>query len=174
MNRDFSEYVSKARKGDSDAFAKLYSLVYKDLYYIALSNLKNSHDASDVVSDTVLDAFTSIKKLKDESAFKAWIIRILTVKIKRKQAEYIKNRENTMEMSDEIEQTVPNKDNKFSGVELVEQLGILNENEKLVFSLSLICGYSSDEISKLTGIKPSTVRSHLYRGREKLKNELTV
>lgn len=174
MNRDFSDCVLKARKGDSDAFAQLYSLVYKDLYYIALSNLKNSHDASDVVSDTVLDAFTSIKKLKDESAFKAWIIRILTVKIKRKQAEYIKMRENTTEMTEVIEQTYSSKDNKFSGVELIQQLEVLNENERLVFSLSLICGYTSDEISKLTGIKPSTVRSHLYRGREKLKKELKV
>lgn len=174
MNTDFSDCVLKARKGDSDAFAELYSLVYKDLYYIALSNLKNSHDASDVVSDTVLDAFTSIKKLKDESAFKAWIIRILTIKIKRKQAEYIKARDYTTEMTDEIEQTVPSKDNKFSGVELVEQLGVLNESEKLVFSLSMIGGYSSDEISELTGIKSSTVRSHLYRGREKLKSELKI
>ena len=81
MNTDFARCVTKARAGDADAFAELYSLVYKDLYRIALVNLKNQHDASDVVSDTVLEAFSSIKKLKDEKAFKAWIIKILTVKI---------------------------------------------------------------------------------------------
>ena len=90
MNTEFAQCVKKARAGDVDAFAELYSTVYKDLYRIALVNLKNQHDASDVVSDTVLEAFSSIKKLKDEKAFKAWIIKILTVKIKNKQKEYIK------------------------------------------------------------------------------------
>ena len=69
MNTEFAQCVKKARAGDADAFAELYSTVYKDLYRIALVNLKNQHDASDVVSDTVLEAFSSIKKLKDEKAF---------------------------------------------------------------------------------------------------------
>ena len=85
MSIDFSSCVKKAQKGDADAFAELYSLVYKDLYRIALLNLNNEHDASDVVSDTVLEAYTSIHNLRNEKAFKAWITRILTVKIKNKQ-----------------------------------------------------------------------------------------
>lgn len=174
MKTDFEDYVTKARNGDADAFAELYSKVYKDLYYIALCNLKNSHDAADAVSDTVLDAYVSIKKLKDETAFKAWIFKILTVKIKRKQTEYIRNRENTTDLSDEMRDMIPEKNNRYSGVEIVEQFNSLNENEKLVFSLSVICGYSSDEISQITGIKSATVRSHLLRGREKLKKELSV
>ncbi len=173
MKVDFSDCVQRARAGDSDAFAELYSLVYKDLYYIAISNLKNKDDASDVVSETVLDAYTGIKKLKDESAFKAWIIRILTIKIKRKQTEYIRNREHTTEMTDEIQETVYVEEDKYRGFEIIEQFDILNENEKLVFSLSVISGYSSDEISNITGFNSSTVRSHLHRGREKLKKQLS-
>ena len=69
---DFSTDVKLARGGDSAAFARLYSLVYKDLYHIALYSLRSSHDACDVVSDTVLDAFTTIGKLKDEKAFRGW------------------------------------------------------------------------------------------------------
>ena len=68
MDLNFSEYVKRAKKGDTDAFSKLYSLVYKDLYHIALCNLKNQHDACDAVSDAVLDAFTSIKNLRDRKS----------------------------------------------------------------------------------------------------------
>ncbi|MFA5658888.1 MAG: sigma-70 family RNA polymerase sigma factor [Oscillospiraceae bacterium] len=172
MKVNFSDCVSKAVSGDADAFAKLYSLVYKDLYHIALCNLRNSHDAADAVSDTVLDAFASISKLKDETAFKAWIVKILTVKIKKKQAEYINNRNNTVEMPDESEQK--DKRDSFSGLEIAEQINSLGESERLVFSLSIVCGYSGDEISKMTGINPSTVRSHLHRARERLKERLNV
>ena len=92
MKSGFSELVAKAKKGDSKAFAQLYSAIYKELYYYALCNLNNSDDAADAVSDAVLDAFSGIKNLRNEDAFKGWMVRILTAKIKRKQAEYITQR----------------------------------------------------------------------------------
>ena len=49
--------VEKARQRDAGAFAALYTQIYQDLYKFALYTLKNSHDAEDVVSDTVTDAF---------------------------------------------------------------------------------------------------------------------
>jgi len=174
MKDNFAKNVSKAMSGDADAFAQLYSLVYKDLYYIALCNLRNSNDAADVVSDAVLDAFTSIANLKNETAFKPWIIKILTIKIKRKQAYIINYKNNTTELSEEIEQKSVKNQDDFVGLEIIEQVNHLNENEKLAFSLSAICGYSSDEISQMTGINSATVRSHLLRGREKLKQKLSV
>ena len=74
-----------AKKGDSEAFARLYSTVYKDMYHIALYSLRSTHDAADAVSDTVIDAFCSIKKLRDAGNFRSWIMTILAAKIKRKQ-----------------------------------------------------------------------------------------
>ncbi|MCR4888362.1 MAG: sigma-70 family RNA polymerase sigma factor, partial [Ruminococcus sp.] len=85
---DFSTDVKLAQAGDSQAFSRLYALVYKDLYHIALYSLRNSHDACDAVSETVLDAFCSIGKLRDEKAFRSWIMKILSAKIKQKQREY--------------------------------------------------------------------------------------
>jgi RNA polymerase sigma-70 factor (ECF subfamily) len=167
---DFPDCVEKARNGDTEAFAKLYSTIYKELYYVALCNLKNSHDAADAVSDAVLDAFMSISKLKNADAFKGWMMKILTTKIKRKQAEYIQNRNNTISTPENNEQT--DRENRFGEIEILEQLDSLNENEKLCFSLNAVCGYTSEDISKLLGMKSSTVRSHLLRGREKLKKQL--
>ena len=171
MNTEFAQCVKKARAGDADAFAELYSTVYKDLYRIALANLKNQHDASDVVSDTVLEAFSSIKKLKDEKAFKAWIIKILTVKIKNKQKEYIKTR-NYQEELESVEQEKTDEIN-YGGLELMEEFRRLNEEERLVLSLSVVSGYTSEEIAKVTGLSANTVRSKAARAKIKLKQMLT-
>lgn len=175
MSTDFTRCVEKARAGDADAFAELYSLVYKDLYRIALINLKNNqHDASDVVSDTVLEAYSSIKKLRDEKAFKAWIIKILTVKIKNKQREYIQKEKFSAELDslDSVEQEKSDEIN-YSGLEIMEEFAKLNEEERLVLSLSVVSGYKSEEIARMTGSSANTVRSKVARAKIKLKQLMT-
>lgn len=170
MQIDFSDNVRKARNGDADAFAALYSLIYKDLYHIALCNLRNQHDAADVVSDAVLDAFTSIKKLKDENAFKAWMIKILTAKIKKKQREYSVNKD--IQDINDVEQEIKEK-GTLNGIEITEEFKHLEESERLVLSLNVVAGYTSDEIAKMCGTNSSTVRSKLSRAKTKLKQRLT-
>lgn len=164
---DFSTDVKLARAGDTEAFARLYSLVYKDLYHIALYSLRSSHDACDAVSDTVLDAFTSIGKLRDEKAFRGWIMRILAAMIKRRQREYFAN---TAELKDE---ELPDEDFSYENVELKEAVGRLDPQSRLILSMSALEGYTGDEIAQICGMNPATVRSRLSRIKEKLRLELS-
>lgn len=165
--KDFSADVKLAKKGNTEAFSRLYETVYKDLYHIALYSLRSSHDASDVVSDTVLDAFCSIDKLREPEKFRSWIMRILSAKIKRKQKEYF----NTAE---ELDEDFPDIDNfDYDSVELKEALNKLDSESRLMLSMSVLGGYTSDEISEVCEIKSGTVRSRLSRIKEKLRLELT-
>ena len=163
---DFKQYAALAAKGDPEAFSRLYEMVYKDLYHIALYCLRNTHDACDAVSDTVIDAFSSIGKLKSPEAFKNWILKILYSKIKRKQKEYI-NCNNASE--EEINES---KDFNFDSAELKEALETLDNESKIILSLSVLEGYSSKEIAEICGIRASTVRSRLTRIKQKLRAEL--
>lgn len=165
---DLNEYVRLARDGSSDAFAKLYATVYKEMYHIALYNLRNSHDAGDVVSDAVLDAFCSIGKLKNADAFKGWIMKILYAKIKKRQREYFAP-------TDELDDDIPLSDDfQYDDVELKEALGRLDNESRLILSMSVLGGYSSSEISQMCDLKPSSVRSRIARIKEKLRMELTA
>ena len=164
---DFSTDVKLARKGDSEAFARLYSLVYKHLYHIALYSLRSSHDACDVVSDTVLDAFCTIGKLKDEKAFRGWIMKILSSKIKRKQREYFAN---TAELKDE---ELPEDEFSYENVELRDAVERLDPQSRLILSMSALEGYTGDEIAQICGMNAATVRSRLSRIKERLRLELT-
>lgn len=165
--KDFSADVKLARKGSTEAFSRLYETVYKDLYHIALYSLRSPHDASDVVSDTVLDAYCSIDKLREPEKFRSWIMRILSVKIKRRQKEYL----NTAE---ELDTDFPEIDNfDYDSVELKEALNKLDSESRLMLSMSVLGGYTSDEISEICEMKSGTVRSRLSRIKEKLRLELT-
>ncbi|MBQ5316032.1 MAG: sigma-70 family RNA polymerase sigma factor [Oscillospiraceae bacterium] len=173
MSLDLTASVQKAQAGDTQAFAELYSLVYKDLYRVALLNLNNEHDASDAVSDAVLEAYTNIRKLRDANAFKAWIMTILTAKIKNKQKEYVRVRD-LMEDIEDLEDTQADEttDIKFDGVLLTNAMASLSEDERMVLSLSIVSGYTSEEIADMTGITANTVRSKAARAKEKLKKLL--
>ncbi|MDE5854610.1 MAG: sigma-70 family RNA polymerase sigma factor [Ruminococcus sp.] len=164
---DFSADVKLAINGSSDAFARLYSLVYKDLYHIALYSLRSSHDACDAVSETVLDAFCSISKLKDEKAFRSWIMCILSAKIKHRQREYFKD---ITEITDDNE---PDIEFNFNNIELKQAMEQLDPQSRLILSLSVLGGYTSEEISKICDINANTVRSRISRIKKRLKTELS-
>jgi RNA polymerase sigma-70 factor (ECF subfamily) len=177
LNSDFSSLVAEAKKGDADAFAALYADVYRDLYKIAYLNLKNAEDAADAVSDAVTDAFKTVKNLRDPSSFKAWFISILSSKIKKRQREYIRNRQ--MISENDITDTASDYSSEkgtgfqFDTAEVKEAFGKISEDERLILSLSAVSGYKSEEIAKTLGISANTVRSKAARAKEKLKKLLS-
>ncbi len=162
---DFKTDAELARKGDTEAFSRLYSMVYKEMYHTALYNLRSSHDAADAVSDAVADAFETIGKLKDAQAFRAWIMKILFTKIKKRQKEYMKS-------NSQQDETVYTDDFNFSSSELKEALESLDDQSRAILSLSVLGGYKSMEIAQISGMKASAVRSKLSRVKSQLRLKL--
>ena len=165
--------AAAASKGDTKAFSLLYEEIYKKLYYCALANLRNSEDAADAVSDAVLDAFMHIGELKRASAFESWVFTILHGKIVKKQREYARAQELSRDADPE---TSPTREGGFTRCEILEELSELSEDQRICITLSSIAGYRSSEIAAITGMKPSTVRSHISRARgilKKNKKEVT-
>lgn len=156
--------IKKAKQGDATAFANLYRQVYEDLYRFALYTLKNKADAEDVVSETVVDAFATIKNLRKEDSFKGWIFRILYNKCKDKLREYTKK---TVELPEEYVEK--------SSTEKVEEGAVmralfyeLSEEERMIISMHLFAGYTSKEIGTLLYMNENTVRSKESRALKKL------
>lgn len=165
----FAETVKAARDGDADAFGLLYSTIYRELYYIARTSLRSEADAADAVSDAVLDAFRSIGKLRDEAAFRAWMFKILTAKIKQKQREYA----NAPAELDELpEGDLPSGEFSYLSPELNEAMGLLTREERLLLTMQALGGYQTRELAKIFGSSDSAVRSRLTRIRGKLRAAL--
>ena len=180
MQTDNDILVGRARQGDASAFAKLYEGIYKRLYYYALANLNNQDDAKDVVSDTVLDAFRGIKNLKNPKAFESWIFKILIAKIKKQQKSYVEENNNTAVEHSDIDMTeiadqyyIHSRFDEYSGVELLSEFEKLPYKYRLCITLNVLYGYTSEEISMMTEINASTVRTYISRGKISLREALT-
>lgn len=157
---------------DAEVFTRLYSEVAKDLYRLGLYFLKNKEDAEDIVSEAVLDAYRQIESLRDDSLFRNWIVKILTNKCRMKLKEYALSKEevsdNVTELSDE--RTKRDAYNaEFNSLELKEMLMELENEERFIICLSVFEGYKGDEIARILGLNPATVRSKKQRALAKLK-----
>lgn len=63
-------------------------------------------------------------------------------------------------------------ENGFERCEILEEFADLSEAERLCISLHCIAGYKGREIMEITGIKDTTVRSHISRGKAKIRSKL--
>ena len=160
--------VKKAKRGDVDAFAELYAMIYENMYRFALYTLRNTADAEDVVSEAVTDAFASVRRLRREEAFKSWMFRILSNKCKDKLREYGRH-------PIELEDSAIEAQNICSTEEgaIVRKLFFeLSDEERLIIGMHIFCGYKSREIAEILHMNENTVRSKESRGLKKLEGKL--
>lgn len=166
-----SDLVKLAKEGDKESFCRLYSL-YKDrLYRYAYYRLGNVDDAQDAVSDCIVRAYEQISEVRKPAAFPAWIFKILyatcsaCIKHQLQQREYedISITKNSTALFFTIDE------NK---TELCYALDKLNNEEKNIVLLSVVAGFTSKEISKITGLTAGSVRSKLSRSLAKMREYL--
>ncbi len=161
---NYLQLVKKAKRGDTDAFAELYSGIYESMYRFALYTLHNTSDAEDAVSEAVTAAFASIRRLRSEEAFKSWIFRILSNKCRDRLREYANRNE-------ELREDMPESEPESGLVECIQVRRLffeLSDEERLIISLHQFAGYTSREIAEILNMNENTVRSRESRGLKKM------
>lgn len=162
--------VQAARRGDQAAFTQLYGEVYQDMYRFAYYMLRHPEDAKDVVSDTFLAAWETIRSLRKEEAFRSWIFAILSNKCRGKLREYANRQEAGEEELEELPagQALPDPER----LQLRELFLALPQTDRLIIGLHLFGGYTTREISAVLHMNENTVRSREHRALRRLGEEL--
>ena len=165
------ELVSKAKCGDKEAFTKLIVSIQHDLYKIAKMRLTNEADIDDAIQETMIETFRFIKKLKDESAFKPWVTKILINKCNKI---YKKKRYNEISFEDEIENYLVQESTHLteSDTDFYLLVKDLNYEDRMILTLYYLERYTFNEIGKILNINENTVKTRLYRTKNKIKNKL--
>lgn len=163
--------VVRAREGDRTAFGLLYQAIAKDLYKMALYTLGNPQDAEDAVSDTFIEAYKGIHNLRSAESFRPWMMRILMIRCKRKISGYVKEKGN-IALDEYIEQG--ETDCSLScGAEIQDVLHRLTPEERQIFLMSALEGYTMREIAEILSLPQGTVSSKLFRTVRKLRAMLS-
>src|SRR5215831_7108205 len=72
-----AELVSRAQRGDADAFCRLATQHHRSLYVLALKYSGNHHDAEDLMQDVMLNAYRAIHQFRGMSSFRTWLAKIM-------------------------------------------------------------------------------------------------
>ena len=160
--------VEKAKCGDKEAYEELFSLVYNDLYKMALSILRNPSDAKDAVQDTFLSAFKNFNTLINDASFKSWITKIL----KNKCVAILNRNKRIIEPLEDYPSSYGNTDDVDNDLSFDNMLKSLNDKEREIFKLKFKDGFTIKQISKLLNLNENTIKTILNRGKNKLRKKI--
>lgn len=133
------------------------------LFVIAFSYLKNKHDAEDALQNTFLKLWKSKIEFDDDLGIDKWLTKVLVNDCKNFFNLSFRQNKSIEEVYD-----VSTFD-KYFNVDLYNAVMSLNKKERLCVILFYYDDLTISDISKVTGIKESTVKSLLKRSRNKLK-----
>ena len=150
---------------DERRFTEAVGQYQKLLFHIAYTMLRDQQDCADAVQEALYLAWRGRGKLRDESAAKAWLCRILvntcnSVLRRRKRIRFV-------EMED-IE-APPQVDN----LELHGVITKLKQDLRLPIVMFYMEGFSIEEIGKILQVPTGTVKSRMVRARKILGTMLS-
>lgn len=160
-------YVVKAKNGDMIAFLSLINENKLDIYKVAKGILHNEEDIEDAIQNTVIKTFENIKTLKQDEFFETWMIRILINECNN----IIRKNRRALPFKESI--VVESYNDIYEKLDLINAIGSLNEELKVITHLYYFEGMSTVEIARTLNIPEGTVRSRLARARKKLKRQMS-
>ncbi|OGQ10280.1 MAG: hypothetical protein A2026_09460 [Deltaproteobacteria bacterium RBG_19FT_COMBO_46_12] len=182
------EVIESCKAGDEKAFAEIVLHYQKKVFNIAYRMLGNLEEAKDLAQEVFISVFESIKDLKEEIKFDAWLTQI-TLNHCRNRWKYLKRRQyfNSDSLDDPIETEDGNMPKAIADpsenpealyekkmVQQFVQSGLLKlkEDQRELLVLRDLQGFSYEEMGELLGLPEGTIKSKLHRARMDLKEVL--
>ena len=160
--------VSLAQDGDRGAFEELVNRRQSAVRHLMRRCCRDSTLADDLAQQVFLQVWLKLPGLREVNAFGGWLKK-LAVSIWLQHLRRIDALNEAGELSG---MEMPNRESPGVGMDLDEALGMLPEAVRLCLVLSYQEGMSHREIAEATDFPLGTVKSHINRGSERLREML--
>lgn len=171
--------IKEAQAGNMTAFNKLYYKYYDFVVHVLDYYIQDEDESRDLTNIVFLKVYNKLSQFDSYESFGGWIRVIAS----RTALDYLRNTHNKLTVTnDDIIGLMGDSSVDNIDIELVNQISydqILKEVENLknparkVFKLFYINSLSVEQISKRLDMPKGTVKSHLSRSRQKIKNKLS-
>ncbi len=156
---------------DSATFKEEVLIHYKVMYRVALSIVKNSDDAQDIVQDAISRLWEKRNTISDINNYQAFCLTV----VKRQCIDFFRanpdrnqpiEEQSQLTSDNDTETTIENRDN-FNYITRLMKL--LPKQQRQVLELRSFGNCTMEEIEEATGLSDANVRTLLSRARKKLK-----
>lgn len=172
-----TDIVLRCQHGEKEAFRWVVQRYQRIVFSLALKMLCDEEEAKDMVQETFIRVWQSIREYDEKKKFTTWIYTIAV----RLCLDRLKRMRHVMSMPDDervlrrfasdadTQRTLENKE----WVSIVRMLAEgLGEKQRLVFTLIQLEGLSSSEVEEITGFDAKQVKSNLYVARQTIREQL--
>lgn len=172
--------IHRAQAGDIDAFESLARQYQNKIYALALRMIQNQQDALDVSQNVLIKIYRKIHLFRGQSSFATWVYRIAKnacldfLRAQKKSVSLEELSESGYEIQSFTQKDDPEKsfEAKEQTQKLIALVMALPEAQRRLIVLRDIEGYSYEEIGDLLSLQPGTVKSRLFRARNRLRKML--
>ena len=171
---DDATLVERAQDGDVVAFEVLVRRYAPTARALARRVLRSDADAEDVVQESFISAWRSLRTLSDPAAFKGWLLRTTS----RRCVDVVRRRRDTATL-DDVDVPAPESTSPEAGAtmsaavaDLEAALATLPDAVRRAWLFREQAGMSYDEIARLEGVGADTVRGRIARARSALARRM--
>lgn len=167
--------VDAIRAGDKDAFAQIIRVYQKRMFNLALMIVPDRAGAEDVVQEALMRAYTHLDRYEEIRDFYPWIATI-TVRLaqnwRRSRARMVDSDEDAphaqIEAPDDVlAELIVDQ----SAKQLWQAVSRLPQGERAAVLLFYQQDMKVNDVAQVLGITPGSVKTLLFRAREKLRNQ---
>ncbi len=130
--------------------------------------LGNEPLSDDLAQDTFIKAWLHLGSFRAVASFHTWLMRIAYNVF----YDHVRSQKATTDIDSVAEPADCGNGQPALQMDLYHALSLLKTEERTCITLQLIDGYKIDQIARITGMKENTVKSNLFRGKEKMTTYL--
>lgn len=170
---DLADLITRAQKGEKDAFGQIYELFHKRIYRYCLFNTQKRETAQDLCQETFFRAWKSLSSFSQKGgSLQAYLFRIarnLIIDLSRKKKEL------PLENYDRIDdRQIPEEDlEKQDDIKKVrDALSKLKDKERQIVILRYFEEMTTAEVASVVGLREGALRVRTHRILKKLKEQI--
>jgi RNA polymerase sigma factor (sigma-70 family) len=168
-----SQIITQCQKADKRAQQLLYAQYADGMLRLALRYVKSQPDAEDTLIIAFTKVFKSIRNFnyQGDGSLVGWIRKIVV-----NESLMLLRKKHNFNLTESLDEALPEPDltsfSELNAEDILLMIAQLPTGYRTVFNLSVIEGYTHDEIAVLLSIKEATSRSQLFKAKALLKKML--
>jgi RNA polymerase sigma-70 factor (ECF subfamily) len=163
--------VERAANGDEVAFARLVAAYHADLVRVAYVTCGDPDLAQDAVQAAWTIAWRKLRSVREPAKVKGWLVAVAANEARQ----LVRRQHRRVVVELRVDGVGPGGDDPgelIDRVDLVNALGHLKPEDRMLLALRYVAGLDSTELAELTRMSPSGTRARLARLLTRLRRDL--
>ena len=158
--------------GNSNSFIFIIERYQQRIFSMGMRFLKNKDDASDFAQEVFIKVFENLSSYKKKAPFKYWMVKIAY----NHGINCAQKKNSTKEPLDTLHSEAASPEKQYIKKEatqaLLEAIQKLPEQYQLCVDFYFFLGFTYQQIQEITQLPINTIKSHVFRAKQILRQEL--